>query len=77
MTGPANWPRVQEVFADAVALPARQRAACLASACGDDVSLREQVEMLLDSQDWARRFLETTPKRPRSMCCNRQRNCAY
>jgi serine/threonine protein kinase/Tol biopolymer transport system component len=64
MTGPANWPRVQEVFGGAIALPPHERAAYLASACGADESLREQVQLLLDSHDRARSFLETPPYRP-------------
>jgi eukaryotic-like serine/threonine-protein kinase len=64
MAGPANWARVQEVFAGALAVSPDQRAAYLTDACADDRALRQQVELLLDSHDQARSFLETPVIRP-------------
>jgi eukaryotic-like serine/threonine-protein kinase len=78
MTGPANWPRVQEVFAGAIVLPPQERATYLATECGDDASLREQVQLLLDSHDRARSFLETPPYRaPQTVKLEGQRIGAY
>src|SRR5262245_25403911 len=59
MAGPPNWARVQEVFVGALDVPAEDRPAYLANACGADQALREQVQLLLDSHDRARSFLET------------------
>jgi eukaryotic-like serine/threonine-protein kinase len=53
-----NWPRLKEVFAGARALPADQRPAYLAEACGGNDALREEVESLLASDQRAKNFLE-------------------
>ena len=58
---PHSWPRVREVFEGALALPAEARRTYIAKACGGDEALRRQVEVLLDSHDRARTFLETPP----------------
>ncbi len=63
MTAPANWPRVQDVFAAALAVPPEQRAAYVAGACAGDEQLRAQVEVLLESHDRAKSFLESSPLR--------------
>ena len=44
--GTARW-RIDEIFADALELPAGRRAAFLAEACGGDEELRREVESLL------------------------------
>src|SRR5262245_38834377 len=59
MAGPANWPRVQEIFAGALAVSPERRTAYLADACAGDDAMREQVELLLESHDRAKSFLET------------------
>ena len=56
---PDEWARVNEVFEGARALPADRRAAYLASACGGDAALRQEVETLLASHERAKSFLET------------------
>jgi eukaryotic-like serine/threonine-protein kinase len=53
-----NWPRLKEVFASARALPADQRTAYLAEACGGNDALREEVESLLTAHQRAKSFLE-------------------
>ena len=61
MTGPANWERIQEIFAGALAVALDQRGSYVAKECGGDHVMREQVELLLASHDRARSFLETPP----------------
>ena len=56
---PDEWARVKEVFDGARALPTDRRASYLASACGGDAALRQEVEMLLASHEHSRSFLET------------------
>jgi serine/threonine protein kinase/tetratricopeptide (TPR) repeat protein len=56
---PEDWHRLKEVFEGARALPAEARPAYLAAACATDEALRRQVELLLDSHERARDFLET------------------
>ena len=58
---PAGGNREEAIFAGAVALPAQERAAYLAQACGDDEQLRRRVEFLLQSHDRAGQFLEPVP----------------
>ena len=48
---PKDWPRVDDVFEGARALPADRRLAYLAERCGGDEALRQEVESLLA---WAR-----------------------
>ena len=50
-----------ELFAEAVQLSPRERAAFLAKACGADEGLRRRIEALLRSNDRAGDFLETPP----------------
>ena len=54
-------PRDDEVFADALELPAAKRAAFLDRACAGDAALRARVEALLASQVAAADFLERSP----------------
>lgn len=44
---PGRWQRVDDLFTQAVALPDEERAAWLAAACGDDITVRREVEGLL------------------------------
>ena len=53
-----QWPRVKELFAAAVELPADERAALLDRACEGDSTLRKEVESLLDSDEQAEGFIE-------------------
>jgi serine/threonine protein kinase/Tol biopolymer transport system component len=53
-----NWARVKEVFAAARALPPDRRRAYLAETCGNDDTLRQEVESLLASDERAKSFLE-------------------
>ncbi len=50
--------REVEVFAEAVDLPLKERAAYLDRACGSDVNLRQRIEALLYANDGAGDFLE-------------------
>ncbi len=52
-----NSERVQSLLASVIDVPADQRAQYLHTACGDDVSLRTEVESLLASLDRAAGFL--------------------
>ncbi len=54
------------IFAAAHALPAAERSAFLAKACGADEALRQRVEALLRAHDQAGDFLEQTPARTRA-----------
>ena len=56
---PDEWARVKELFEGARALPADARREYLASACGGDEALRQEVETLLASHERAKSFLET------------------
>src|ERR1700676_367673 len=56
---PEDWPRLKEVFEGARALQAEARPAYVAAACGCDEGLRNEVETLLASHEYAKNFLET------------------
>ena len=45
--GADRWARIEKLFAEALDLPAEERAAFLAGACGPDTPLRKEVEQLL------------------------------
>ncbi|MEQ9562909.1 MAG: serine/threonine-protein kinase, partial [Woeseiaceae bacterium] len=47
----SDWNRLQELFAQVVALPAADREAFLAVACGRDAKLKEQLLALLQADD--------------------------
>ena len=64
---PENWPRLREVFAGALALPADERPAYLADACDTDRALRLEVESLLASHSLAHDFLEAPAGTPVSL----------
>ena len=53
-----RWNRVEALFHATVALPVLERAAFLDRECGDDVSLRQEVEALLALAERAEHFLE-------------------
>jgi serine/threonine protein kinase len=53
--------RIEELFGDASELPAGQREAFLASACGDDVELLSVLQDLLRYHDPQGKFLPTIP----------------
>jgi tetratricopeptide (TPR) repeat protein len=55
-----RWDRLEQLFAEALALPIASRAAFLARACGSDVALRTDVEGLLCSHD-SSGVLDSTP----------------
>ena len=44
---PERWQQVEQLFQSVLELPAAERAAYLAKACGDDAELRHEVEALL------------------------------
>jgi len=50
--------RVDALYHDAAAMPVSERADFLRRACGDDVSMREEVEALLAAAGEAASFLE-------------------
>ncbi|HEX5703525.1 MAG TPA: protein kinase [Pyrinomonadaceae bacterium] len=56
---PDNWPKVKEIFDQALARPAGERAAFVRDACGDDQELRQEVVSLLRSYEDAESFMET------------------
>src|SRR5437667_12859401 len=55
------------VFAEAIQLPANERSAYLACACGADKELRQRVEQLLEAHDQAGDFLEQPPPEAESV----------
>jgi serine/threonine protein kinase/Flp pilus assembly protein TadD len=57
---PGNWPRVREIFEAAVSLPTDARRSYVAKSCGEDPSVRQQVELLLDSHERAQRSAATS-----------------
>lgn len=52
---------IDELFHAAVELPPNERADLLEGACGGDVSLRAEIEKLIDGYDQAGSFIETPP----------------
>ena len=56
---PEDWPRVEDVFEGARALPADRRPAYLAERCGGDEALRQEVESLLAWDARAESLFET------------------
>ena len=53
-----SWHRVKEIIEAALARPAAERAAFVLRVCGDDTSLRTEVESLLAAIDQAGNFIE-------------------
>jgi eukaryotic-like serine/threonine-protein kinase len=58
-SGSEDWPRVREVFEQALALPAADRSAYVAAVCAGQPSLGHEVERLLESHGRAAGFLST------------------
>lgn len=58
---PERWTLIDELFHAAVELPPNERGDFLASACEGDVSLRSEIEKLIDGYDRAGSFIETPP----------------
>jgi eukaryotic-like serine/threonine-protein kinase len=56
-----RWEKIKDLFDRALALSPENRAPFLAEACGDDISLRSEVERLLDHNVRAGSFLEESP----------------
>jgi serine/threonine-protein kinase len=56
---PSSWDRVNALLDAALTRPLPERAAFLRSACGDDETLRREVESLLQAHDQADDFLST------------------
>jgi eukaryotic-like serine/threonine-protein kinase len=59
---PERWEQVKDVLGTALDRPAKERAAWVAEACGDDAALRAEVESLLASDGEANEFMETTAR---------------
>src|SRR5689334_19625128 len=55
---PKRWQQIKALLQSALEREAHQRSSFLAAACGDDESLREQVESLIVSYDRAAAFIE-------------------
>jgi TolB-like protein/predicted Ser/Thr protein kinase/Flp pilus assembly protein TadD len=53
-----DWQRIEELFHDAIELPASDRAAYLSAVCGEDSSLRSEVEAYLAAYDTNPELLE-------------------
>src|SRR6185369_750366 len=52
-----RWHKIEEVFNDALALTPAERTSYLASACGDDAALRDEVCVLLHEAEQSEKFL--------------------
>ncbi len=56
-----DWPRVKELFHDALEREPAERAAFLNASCGDEAAVRAEVERLLAAHEHAGRFIEQSP----------------
>jgi len=56
---PNRWQQIDQLFHAALACQVSERTQFLANACGDDESLRLEVESLISSLDEADGFIET------------------
>ncbi|HEX9960037.1 MAG TPA: protein kinase, partial [Pyrinomonadaceae bacterium] len=61
---PEKWKRLEEIFNQAVVLPPEKRETFLDEACRGDRELREQADILLDSDSEAEDFIESSPYVP-------------
>ena len=60
-TSPPNWDAIKSIFVEAIELDPEERDAFLARACGEDLSLRTEVESLLAAHHDERPFLNAAP----------------
>jgi Tol biopolymer transport system component len=56
---PERWQRVKEIFQSALQLAPSERSVYLASACGDDKELRQEVESLIASHEKSGEFIDS------------------
>ena len=56
---PERWRLIEELFHSAIELPVNQRSDLLEGACGEDLSLRAEIEKLINGYDRAGSFIET------------------
>ncbi|MFQ5571469.1 MAG: serine/threonine protein kinase, partial [Rhodothermales bacterium] len=56
---PERWHQIEEVYQQALDLPAHERRAYLERACGHDTALRQEIDSLLAAHDEAPSYLET------------------
>jgi tetratricopeptide (TPR) repeat protein len=56
-----RWAQIEELFAQACALPATERSAFLERACGSDAALHAELQSLLHAHDSAAGFLDGLP----------------
>ena len=54
----SRWIRIKDLFAEAIELTPEARAESIARICAGDLSLRCELEALLDAHDRAGRFME-------------------
>jgi serine/threonine protein kinase len=55
-----RWHRIGEIYHSALPLPQSERSTFVASACGTDMSLQQEVNSLLESDESSGDFLETS-----------------
>ena len=58
---PERWEQVEDILNAALDRPADEREAYLTGACGDDLSLRHQIEYLINCYEQAGDFIEAPP----------------
>ena len=58
---PPSPESVETLFADALALPADERARFLDAACKDDAARRQRLDSLLKASESAKGFMESPP----------------
>src|SRR5688500_5915147 len=68
--------QVSPIFRQAVELPSEERAAFLATACGEDAVLREDVERLLFAHEQAASFIESPAYEKAAMLLNDTQDAA-
>jgi predicted Ser/Thr protein kinase len=56
---PERWQRIERLYHSTLAVEEKQRAAFLEDTCGDDESLRREVEALLSREKQAQKFMES------------------
>ena len=58
----ATWQKLEQLFADAIARPANDRAAFCDEACAGDSALREELRTLLEAHDADQSMLDRPPR---------------